>query len=128
MLGGRRAIGLVHHHVGLGEPRIDIPLVHLDVLQQVAVTMVFVNRGRTRLCCFDGVADHRQLFVIHLDQVQRLGSDLFAVGGHNGHGITAIANLVGAQYRPVRHHQAVQVASGDLGMGQHGVDPRKRLL
>ena len=49
MLGRGRAVGLVDDHIGVGEARLDIAFVDLDVLQQVAVGTLLVDERRVGL-------------------------------------------------------------------------------
>ncbi|MEJ2211151.1 MAG: hypothetical protein P8129_19210 [Anaerolineae bacterium] len=96
------------------------------MLEQVALFRIhawgayLVDQGGVRLAGLLGAGSHRQGLVLDLDQVQRLAGDLGRVGGHHGHRVAQVADLVVAQHGPVVVDQAVSVAARHVGVGQHG--------
>ena len=129
VLGHGRAIGALDDHIGVGKALVDVAVAHLDVLEQIARGSIRVQHRRVRAAGADRVGHRRQLFVFHLDQLERGVCDLFGVGHHQRQRIADIAGriLAAGKDRPVVFDQTVARIAGHVGVGQHGMDAGRRL-
>ncbi len=121
MLGGRGAVGPVDDDIGLGKAAGNITFFHLDVFQQVAIRPALVQHRCNRPERRHRIGDSLQRFVVNPDQLQRPGRNDLAVSGDDRHRITAVAHFFITQHRPVKVHDSMTVAPGNIRVCQHGM-------
>ena len=85
----------LHHVVGLGKALLNVPFLHANVTRRVpAVLQVIVNVDRIFRQAVSGIEVRRKRFILDLDEVQSLQSDLVGHGGYGGHLVPHVPNLV----------------------------------
>ena len=86
-----------------------------------------VNPGRIRREGRLGIRDHRQRFVVHLDQLHGGLGDLPRPRGDYRQPISQVTHLVPREDRLVLHHDADDLLAGNILRREHRLDPLQRL-
>ena len=73
------------------------------------------------------VDDHRQVFVLDLDEAGRFFGRFARLGGNGGNAIADIEHFVVREHGQIVEHSAGTLARSDVGRGQHGVHARHAL-
>ena len=86
---GGQAVPVLKDQVGLLHARVHIALIQVDDFRDVASLMDGVGALFHSLFRVDVEG---QLFIFHLDELERLLRDLYSIGGHRGHLVAHIAD------------------------------------
>ena len=121
--------------VGIGQGRVHVPVLHVDVDGDVALGVVDVHRVRLvvdhRRAGLHGllrVEDRGQHLVLHFDELQGLLHQLRRLGRHDGHPVPHVADLAVQAHLVVGGRVGVALAAAGVDdplhvlVGEHRVD------
>src|SRR5262249_30791746 len=107
---GLRAVFALDDHIGFGKALGEVAVLQMIMLQTVAVFAggpgermrdALVQDWRVGQRGLFRAGDDGQRLVVHFDQIQRFGRNLFGLGDDERDRISHVANLVVTQHRPV---------------------------
>ena len=125
VLGDGRMKGMLEHNVCLVKAHRHIPFAYFDMLKQIPFGM---QRDGIRLAGPHRICYGRQGLKLEFNQIQCLGGNFAIFGGNEGDRIPNIANPLADsnQNRPVVHHQAMILFTGNIRRGENRDHTRKR--
>ena len=125
MFGHWRTIGALDNHVSLGKARLDIPLTHFDVFEQVAGGTVRMQHRRIGLACAHRVSHRGQRLILHAYMGKGRVRLVFAFCHHKRHRVAHIAHRIvtPGKDRPIILDQTVARVAWNIFVCQHRDHP-----
>ena len=114
-----RAVRGFDDYVRLREPRFDLALAHLSVLEQVSTLVHRLGIVRERVLRGEC---RRERLVIHNDARDRLLGDLLGLCRNQCHRVGDAAHLLFGEHALVENRKPVTVGTGHILVGEDGVD------